>query len=89
MPKICSCAETKTQVVPICECGRNHSVNHSMCSQSGSIEDFATSSGHSPSCVIGIDFEPGSSSKQEYNAPDLASEIGLRHITIPSTDDVR
>ena len=64
--------------------------NHLMCTQSGNIQDLAACSGHSPSCIIGSDTEPDSSSRQEYSNPtSLPSDMGLRYMTIPATDDVR
>jgi hypothetical protein len=63
--------------------------NHLMCTQSGNIQDLAACSGHSPSCIIGSDTEPDSSSRQEYSNPtSLPSDMGLRYMTIPP-DDVR
>jgi hypothetical protein len=65
-------------------------LSHFMCSQSGNIQDIVTYSGHSPSCMIETDVEPDCSSKQEYhNSPTLPSDMGLRYMTIPATDDVR
>ncbi|KUJ10430.1 uncharacterized protein LY89DRAFT_700881 [Mollisia scopiformis] len=60
-----------------------------MCSQSGNIQDLAAYSGHSPSCIVGSDSEPDSSSRQDYNQPPLPSDMGLRYMNIPATDDVR
>ena len=37
-----------------------------MCSPSGNIQDPAACSGHSPSCIVGSDIEPDSSSRQDY-----------------------
>ncbi|KAH8751240.1 hypothetical protein BGZ57DRAFT_762779 [Hyaloscypha finlandica] len=75
-----------------------------MCSQSGNIQDPAACSGHSPSCIVGSDIEPDSSSRQDYpnhhhhhhqhhqhqhhHQPSLPSDMGLRYM-IPATDDVR
>lgn len=68
----------------------NFPLTHFMCSQSGNIQDLATYSGHSPSCILEPDAEPDSSSNQEiHHPPSLPSDMGLRYMTIPATDDAR
>lgn len=65
-------------------------VNHFMCSQSGSIQDLAACSGHPPSCNIGSDTESDSNSRQDFvHPPSLPTDMGLRYMTIPATDDVQ
>jgi hypothetical protein len=68
----------------------NFPLTRFMCSQSGNIQDLATYSGHSPSCILEPDAEPDSSSNQEiHHPPSLPSDMGLRYMTIPATDDAR
>ena len=68
-------------------------LNHFMCSQSGNIQDLNASSDHSNSCIIETDSDPDNSSS--LPRPGLAhplslpSDMGLRYLTFPATDDVR
>ncbi|KAF7921481.1 uncharacterized protein EAE97_011270 [Botrytis byssoidea] len=65
-------------------------LDHFMCSQSGNIQDLTAYSGHSSSCIVGSEPEPDSSSRQEFvHPPSLPSDMGMRYMTIPATDDVR
>ncbi|TAQ86416.1 hypothetical protein B7494_g5266 [Chlorociboria aeruginascens] len=60
-----------------------------MCSQSGNTQDLAAYSGHSSAYIVGSE-DPDNSSKQDFvPPPSLPSDMGLRYITIPATDDVR
>ncbi|KAH8597342.1 hypothetical protein B0O99DRAFT_508565 [Bisporella sp. PMI_857] len=59
-----------------------------MCSQSGNLPDLATYSGHSPSCILESEPDPDSTSRQDHQ-PSLPSDMGMRYMTIPATDDVR
>jgi hypothetical protein len=56
-------------------------VNHLMCSSSSNIQDLAACSGHSPSCMVGSDPEPDTSSRQEYNPSSLPPTMGLNYMT--------
>ncbi|KAH6666214.1 hypothetical protein B0J14DRAFT_491003 [Halenospora varia] len=61
-----------------------------MSSQPGNSQDLAAYSGHSPSCIIGSETEPDSSSRQDFvHPPAQPSHMGMPFMTLPTTDDVR
>ncbi|KAL2061590.1 hypothetical protein VTL71DRAFT_6967, partial [Oculimacula yallundae] len=63
-----------------------------MSSQAGNYQDLAASSGHSPSCIIGSEAEPDSSSRNEYSSSHsqpLSTDMGMQHYMNRISDDVR
>ncbi|KAK6598167.1 NDT80/PhoG like DNA-binding family protein, partial [Botrytis cinerea] len=77
-------------LTPIVLTPQKLTLDHFMCSQSGNIQDLTAYSGHSSSCIVGSEPEPDSSTRQEFvHPPSLPSDMGMRYMTIPATDDVR
>ncbi|KAK6579867.1 hypothetical protein PZA11_007575 [Diplocarpon coronariae] len=61
-----------------------------MGSQSANFSGLNTSSGHSPSCIIGPDAEPDSASRNDpYPNAQPLSDLGMGYMTRISADEVR